>query len=263
MTSTSGNLISPVSRTLYLPVAVGGLYQRPSPVPVDSSTSKAATWEPQVKTCSWCCSTGRMRRPVDPRVAQAHISRVRFKQQLAAEGAVRVGMDFNTPRVRFEPPPTGVLHGIPHPFNTPRVRFERGGAGGAGSAASRLSIPQGYDSNSSHHTAPPGMQPFQYPKGTIRTVVAAAVAPVGAHFQYPKGTIRTNGGPQGSSFCEPFNTPRVRFERSSIGASARRGPSFNTPRVRFERASSRPDEVSRSTFNTPRVRFEPCLPSAP
>ena len=92
----------PVSRTLYLPVAIVGLYQRPSPVPVDSSTSKAATWEPQVKTCSWCCSTGRMRRPVDPRVAQAHISRVRFKQQLAAEGAVRVGMDFNTPRVRFE-----------------------------------------------------------------------------------------------------------------------------------------------------------------
>ena len=124
MTSTSGNLISPVSRTLYLPVAVGGLYQRPSPVPVDSSTSKAATWEPQVKTCSWCCSTGRMRRPVDPRVAQAHISRVRFKQQLAAEGAVRVGMDFNTPRVRFELPDPSTFHRAISSFNTPRVRFE-------------------------------------------------------------------------------------------------------------------------------------------
>ena len=170
MTSTSGNLISPVSRTLYLPVAIGGLYQRPSPVPVDSSTSKAATWEPQAKTCSWCCSTGRMRRPVGPRVAQAHISRVRFKQQLAAEGTVRVGMDFNTPRVRFELESAGssLRGGItfntprvrfelaqdvdaakPHaPFNTPRVRFELGLAL-LHNREEKLSIPQGYDSNRS------------------------------------------------------------------------------------------------------------------
>ena len=165
MTSTSGNLISPVSRTLYLPVAIGGLYQRPSPVPVDSSTSKAATWEPQVKTCSWCCSTGRMRRPVDPRVAQAHISRVRFKQQLAAEGAVRVGMDFNTPRVRFEPScrsPSGVK---PASFQYPKGTIRTRACPRSTHRPYHLSIPQGYDSNVSGRALDARVAVLSIPQG--------------------------------------------------------------------------------------------------
>ena len=102
--------------------------------------------------------------------------------------------------------------------------------------------------------------PFQFHKGTIRTLVFHLVKPLSTLFQFHKGTIRTDATPLPIQKSRNFNSIKVRFERAEARRAKANGATFQFHKGTIRTCLERVVHHRTGNFNSIKVRLEQVLP---